>query len=130
MLAGTRRDTIHAAPGWEPIPYHPKQKQAKRREVNDKASRTRRARERQRVGSVPTFQDFDPSQDLFDAQFGDGGVGDGEMPGTSAYCGGVCVEPKWEFDYDKNELEEGELMEPEGGEGAWWKAPHDVHWGG
>ncbi|KAJ1090173.1 hypothetical protein NDU88_003308 [Pleurodeles waltl] len=61
MLAGTRRDTIPTAPRWEPIPYHPKQTQAKRREVNDKASRTRRARVRDiHIGDQVIVKDRKP----------------------------------------------------------------------
>ncbi|KAJ1200663.1 hypothetical protein NDU88_004484 [Pleurodeles waltl] len=46
ILAGTRRDTIPTGPGWEPTTYHRKQTQAKRKQVNDKASRRRQARVR------------------------------------------------------------------------------------
>ncbi|KAJ1204567.1 hypothetical protein NDU88_000013 [Pleurodeles waltl] len=43
MLAGQRQDTIPRAPGWRPSPYHQKQTQARRKEVNDKTSKRRRA---------------------------------------------------------------------------------------
>ncbi|KAJ1184604.1 hypothetical protein NDU88_001408 [Pleurodeles waltl] len=51
------------------------------------------------------------------------GVGDGEVPGTSAMCG-VCEEPEWELDYEEDDLEEREIVVH--GEGAWWEALHNV----
>ncbi|KAJ1218106.1 hypothetical protein NDU88_005691 [Pleurodeles waltl] len=61
MLAGPRRDTILTAPGRKPNPYHPKQTQAKRKEVNDKVSRRRQDRVRDiRIGDQVIVKDRIP----------------------------------------------------------------------
>ncbi|KAJ1204927.1 hypothetical protein NDU88_000362 [Pleurodeles waltl] len=52
---------------------------------------------------------FDPSPDLYAAQFGDGGVGDGGVPGTSADFDGVLGEADWERNYEDEEQKEGKF---------------------
>ncbi|KAJ1123886.1 hypothetical protein NDU88_002353 [Pleurodeles waltl] len=43
MLTRQRRDTIPTSPGWQAAAYHPEQAQARRKQVNDRASKKRRA---------------------------------------------------------------------------------------
>ncbi|KAJ1178995.1 hypothetical protein NDU88_004234 [Pleurodeles waltl] len=62
--------------------------------------------EKQGLGGVPALQKFDPSQDLFDAQFGDRGWGNVEVLGTSGECEDLDAEPDYEEDY----LEEGTIV--------------------
>ncbi|KAJ1140043.1 hypothetical protein NDU88_006404 [Pleurodeles waltl] len=54
---------------------------------------------------------FNASQDLYDAQFGDGSLGDGEVPGTSKGCGVSGAIAEWELDYEEEEMKEGEIVE-------------------
>ncbi|KAJ1158184.1 hypothetical protein NDU88_010878 [Pleurodeles waltl] len=65
--------------------------------------------------------------DLYDVPFGDGGVGDGEVPSTSAECcrSGVLEERDLDFDVDK--CEEGEIVDDQ--EWECWGAPHDMQKG-
>ncbi|KAJ1082381.1 hypothetical protein NDU88_002549 [Pleurodeles waltl] len=61
MLAGQIRDTITKAPGWRPNPSHLRQTQAKRKEVNDKTSKRRRAMVKDiRVGDQVIIKDRKP----------------------------------------------------------------------
>ncbi|KAJ1118548.1 hypothetical protein NDU88_006739 [Pleurodeles waltl] len=72
------------------------------------------------------LQDFNPSQDLYDVQFGFGGVGDSEVPGMSADYGMGSGNEGWELDYQEGELQEGEIAECEGQEVEWWFAPMGI----
>ncbi|KAJ1116335.1 hypothetical protein NDU88_004550 [Pleurodeles waltl] len=72
----------------------------------------------QGTGFAAALPSFDPSQNLYDTQFGDGGVGDREMHGTSADCGVFSGVNEWNLDYEEREVEEGETVEEQ--ECEWW----------
>ncbi|KAJ1183096.1 hypothetical protein NDU88_008267 [Pleurodeles waltl] len=61
MLAGQRRDTIPTPPGWQPGLYYPEQTQARRKEMNDTASKKRRVTSQEiRIGERVIVKDRKP----------------------------------------------------------------------
>ncbi|KAJ1107697.1 hypothetical protein NDU88_005086 [Pleurodeles waltl] len=59
--------------------------------------------------------------------FGDGGAGDGEVPGTSADCGMIGGVDEWELDFDEDKREEGGIVDEQ--ESEWWGAPQETQKG-
>ncbi|KAJ1166747.1 hypothetical protein NDU88_007144 [Pleurodeles waltl] len=59
----------------------------------------------------------------------DGGVGDGEVPGSSEGTGEFDYNDELVLSYEKDDAEEGKIVDDGGQEAAWWAVPHDVRQG-
>ncbi|KAJ1206673.1 hypothetical protein NDU88_002074 [Pleurodeles waltl] len=55
--------------------------------------------EKHGLGGAPTMEDLELPQELYDAQYGNRGVGDGEVPGTNEEREGLDAEAVGEPDY-------------------------------
>ncbi|KAJ1210273.1 hypothetical protein NDU88_005639 [Pleurodeles waltl] len=61
MLDGQRKDTSLTSPGWQPAPYHLEQAQARRKRVNDRARKKKRAASRAiRIGDQVIIKGWKP----------------------------------------------------------------------
>ncbi|KAJ1135992.1 hypothetical protein NDU88_002419 [Pleurodeles waltl] len=67
-----------------------------------------------------TLQDFNPSQDLYEKQFGDDEADDSEVPNISAGCiVGDADGNEWDLGNGEDKRKEGEMVE-EQQEDEWW----------